>query len=58
MILQRKVGELRISEEHSFKDSEFRVTNGKGYLKIKMEVYTGINQPTRQVDTTWIIGIK
>ena len=58
LILQTKEAELRITDEHSFERSEFRVTNNKGYLRVNMETFAGYNQPNRQVDTTLILTLE
>lgn len=57
-ILQKKVGEIRITEEHSFKESKFTVINNVGHLKLNMEVYNSFDGSARKVDTTLIINLN
>ncbi len=58
LILQKNVGEIRITEEHSFKDSKFSVSNKIGHLKLNMQVYNGGDNPDRNLDTTLTIILK
>ena len=58
LILQKKEAEIRITEEHSFTESEYTVANNKGYLKLNIEEYTAYNQPARKIDSTLIIPLK
>jgi len=58
LVLQKKVGEIRITEEHSLKNSKFKVVNKTGYLKVDLAVYNGLDNLDRKVDTTLTINLE
>ncbi len=57
-IFQKCVGEIRLDGSDAFKNSTFTASGKTGYLKVNIEVYDGVNKPSRKVDTTLEVLLK